>query len=160
MSGSECDEIDPVDDPAAASDVGPATLNDGPAVGNGVTILLVEYEGPVRAIARRILVRHGYAVIEACDGLDALRAAAEHAGEIDMVVTDMVMPELSGRAFVEQFVELYPGKPVLFVSGYPDDEILRRGPLPPRTAFLEKPFTPERLIVAVESVLSRRDARG
>jgi FixJ family two-component response regulator len=76
-----------------------------------------------------------------------------------MVVTDMVMPELSGRAFTEEFSALYPGIPVLFVSGYADDEILRRGPLPPRTAFLEKPFTPERLLGAVHSVMTGHDLR-
>lgn len=123
------------------------------------TILLVEDEAPVRAIARRILTRHGYTVIEACDGREALECAARHVGEITMVVTDMVMPELSGRAFTEEFSALYPGIPVLFVSGYADDEILRRGPLPPRTAFLEKPFTPERLLGAVHSVMTGHDLR-
>lgn len=124
------------------------------------TILLVEDEAPVRAIARRILARQGYTVIEACDGRDALRCAERHAGEINMVVTDMVMPELSGRAFAEKFSELYPGIPVLFVSGYTDDEILRRGPLAPRTAFLEKPFTPERLLGAVNSIMTGQDLDG
>jgi PAS domain S-box-containing protein len=121
------------------------------------TILLVEDEAPVRAIARRILARHGYTVFEACDGLDALRVAHEHAGEIDLVVTDMIMPELGGRAFAEQLSALYPAIPVLFVSGYTDDEILRRGPLPPRTAFLEKPFTPEKLLGAVQNMLDPRN---
>ena len=121
------------------------------------TILLVEDEAPVRAIARRILTRQGYTVIEACNGRDALHRAESHAGEIDMVVTDMVMPEMSGRAFADEFVGLYPGTPVLFVSGYTDDELLRRGPLAPRTAFLEKPFTPERLLAAVRGVLAGRE---
>lgn len=111
----------------------------------------------MRTIARRILERHGYAVIEACDGNDALACAAQHVGDINVVITDMVMPELSGRAFADRFSALYPGIPVLFVSGYPDDEILRRGPLAPRTAFLAKPFTPERLVCAVGSMISDRN---
>lgn len=121
------------------------------------TVLLVEDEEPVRTIARRILERDGYTVIEACDGNDALARAAQYAGEINMVVTDMVMPELSGRAFADRFSVLYPGIPVLFISGYPDNEILRRGPLAPRTSFLAKPFTPERLMYAVSSMMAGPD---
>jgi PAS domain S-box-containing protein len=122
------------------------------------TILLVEDEAPVRAIARRILARKGYTVIEASNGREALEVAAENAAKISMVVTDMVMPELGGRAFAEQFTILYPGIPLLFVSGYADDEILRRGPLPPRTTFLEKPFTPDGLLTAVRTVMSAQDS--
>lgn len=90
------------------------------------TILLVEDEAPVRAIARRILARQGYTVIEAPNGREALRIAENYSGEFGIVVTDMVMPEMSGRAFADEFSALYPGVPVLFVSGYTDDEILDR----------------------------------
>jgi signal transduction histidine kinase/ActR/RegA family two-component response regulator len=122
------------------------------------TILLVEDEPPVRAIARRILSRQGYTVIEASNGREALGTAESHAGEIDLVVTDMVMPEMSGRAFADVFLTAYPGTPVLFVSGYTDDELLRRGPLAPRTAFLEKPFTPDGLVEAVTAMLIGRES--
>ncbi len=127
-----------------------------PARSSG-TVLLVEDEAPVRAIARRILVRQGYTVIEAANGRDALLCAQGHEGKIDVVVTDMVMPEMSGRAFADEFSALNPDTPVLFVSGYTDDEILRRGALAPRTAFLEKPFTPDKLIAAVRRVLVGRE---
>ena len=137
--------------PCAINSVAP-----GAAQSSG-TILLVEDEAPVRAIARRILARQGYTVIEAANGREALRCAENHAGEIDVVVTDMVMPEMSGRAFADEFSELHPDTPVLFVSGYTDDEILRRGALAPRTAFLEKPFTPDKLIDAVHRVLAGRE---
>jgi two-component system, cell cycle sensor histidine kinase and response regulator CckA len=121
-------------------------------------ILLVEDEAPVRAIARRILSRQGYTVIEASNGREALDAAEIHGAAIDMVVTDMVMPEMSGRAFADLFLMAYPGIPVLFVSGYTDDELLRRGPLAPRTAFLEKPFTPDGLVDAVNAMLVGRES--
>lgn len=121
------------------------------------TILLVEDEAPVRAIARRILSRKGYTVVEAANGREALDVAEAHAGRIAMAVTDMVMPEMSGRAFADEFIARYPGTPVLFVSGYTDDELLRRGPLAPRTAFLEKPFTPDRLLDAVRVMLGGKE---
>jgi two-component system cell cycle sensor histidine kinase/response regulator CckA len=127
-----------------------------PAAG---TILLVEDEAPVRAIARRILARDGYTVIEASNGREALRCAERHAGEIDMVVTDMVMPEMGGRAFAEAFSVLHPSTPVLFVSGYPDDDILRRGALAPGMAFLEKPFTPHGLLEAVRGMFVAAESR-
>ena len=125
-----------------------------PAIADALgTILLVEDEEPVRAIAQRILTRHGYTVVPAADGRDALRCAELHDGEFDIVVTDMVMPVMSGRAFAQEFGKLHPSTPVLFISGYTDDEILRRGSLAPRTAFLEKPFTPDGLLGAVRKIL-------
>ena len=117
-------------------------------------ILLVEDEEPVRAIAQRILTGHGYTVVPATDGRDALRCAELQDGEFDLVVTDMVMPVMSGRAFAQEFSKLHPSAPVLFVSGYTDDEILRRGSLAPCTAFLEKPFTPDGLLAAVRRMLT------
>lgn len=131
----------------------------GPMVPTG-TVLLVEDEEPVRAIAQRILMRDGFTVVPATDGRDALRRAALHEGEFDIVVTDMVMPVMSGRAFALEFGKLHPCTPVLFVSGYTDDEILRRGSLAPRTAFLEKPFTPDGLLGAVRGMLADAEARG
>jgi two-component system, cell cycle sensor histidine kinase and response regulator CckA len=144
-----------IDLPRAAEVKGSAAVpGAGAAPGRSSgTILLVEDEAPVRAIARRILARQGYAVIEASNGREALQRAEGHSGEIDMVVTDMVMPEMSGRAFADAFSALHPSTPVLFVSGYTDDEILRRGALAPRTAFLEKPFTPARLLEAVRGMM-------
>lgn len=132
-----------------------------PAIGRvSVMILLVEDEEPVRAIAQRILTRHGYTVVPARDGRDALRCAELQEGEFDLVVTDMVMPVMSGRAFAREFSKLHPSTPVLFVSGYTDDEILRRGSLAPRTAFLEKPFTPDSLLGAVRELLTAAEPLG
>src|SRR5437016_2796488 len=81
------------------------------------TILLVEDEAAVRALAKRILTQKGYRVLEASDGAIALRVAAGHVGEIDLVLTDVAMPNLGGRGMVEELKELSPGMRVLFMSG-------------------------------------------
>ena len=108
------------------------------------TVLLVEDEDAVREAVRRLLTRQGYVVLAACDGADALRLAAEHRGQIDLVISDLMMPGLSGRAVVERLRDSHGALPALFISGYTDDEVLRRGLLDERSAFLQKPFeTPE-----------------
>jgi signal transduction histidine kinase/CheY-like chemotaxis protein len=118
------------------------------------TVMLVEDEPQVRAIVRRLLARRGYTVLEAADGHEALRIAADAAAPtIDLVVTDMVMPEMSGRDFADRLAVRRPGVRVLFMSGYTDDEIIRRGLLRPGMAFLEKPFSSDRLLAAVRAAL-------
>lgn len=123
-----------------------------PAAASG-TVLLVEDDEAVRTLARRVLARHGYSVIEAASGPEALGCAGSHAGRIDLVITDMVMPEMDGRAFAERFARMSPHSAVLFVSGYTDDEIIRRGLHRPGTAFLQKPYTPERLLDVARSLM-------
>jgi PAS domain S-box-containing protein len=145
-----------VDLPAAAPDAAVAAAA-GPAAAppprGSDTVLLVEDEAAVRSLVRRILDRHGYRVLEAANGAEALALADRHAGAVDLVLTDVVMPEMSGRAFAEALVARHPGARVLFMSGYTDDEILRRGIPVPGMAFLGKPFTVERLLTAVRDVL-------
>jgi PAS domain S-box-containing protein len=140
-----------VDDAAAASA--------SPAPPRGTeTILLVEDDAAVRPVVRRMLERQGYTVLDAANGAAALRLAesAHASGErIDLVLTDVVMPELGGRALGERLAVHQPGIRVLYMSGYTDDEILRRGLLVPGAEFLEKPFTPERLAGAVRQALDR-----
>ena len=94
-------------------------------------------------------------VLEASDGAMALRVAAEEVGEIDLVLTDVEMPTLGGRGMVDELHELSPGMRVLFMSGYTDNEILRRGIRASETEFLQKPFTAETLCAAVRTVLSK-----
>jgi CheY-like chemotaxis protein len=116
------------------------------------TILLVEDEASVRRLAKRILTQQGYRVLEASDGAVALRVAAGHVGEIDLVLTDVAMPNLGGRGLVEELKELSPGMRVLFMSGYPKDEIFpdkRANAVP----YLQKPFTGESLLSEVRSAL-------
>jgi signal transduction histidine kinase/CheY-like chemotaxis protein len=118
------------------------------------TVLLVEDDPHVRRLAGRVLRRAGYTLFEAESGPDALRRAAVEAASVDVVVTDMVMPEMSGRTFAEQYATHNPRVKVLFISGYTDDEIVRRRLLTPGMAFLGKPFTPEQFCQAVERVLA------
>ena len=119
------------------------------------TILLAEDEEGVRILAQRTLERRGYVVLVATNGANALRLAEEFSGRIDLVLTDVVMPELGGRALVERVRVRRPEVRVLYVSGYTDDEILRRGGLHHGTSFLQKPFTGADLATAVRRALDR-----
>ncbi len=119
------------------------------------TILLVDDEKSLRKLGKRVLSAAGYRVIEATDGAMALRVAAEEVGEIDLVLTDIEMPTLGGRGMVDELHELSPGLRVLFMSGYTDNEILRRGIRTSESEFLQKPFTAEALCAAVRAVLSK-----
>ena len=120
------------------------------------TILLVDDEKSLRKLGKRVLSAAGYRVLEASDGAMALRIAAEEVGEIDLVLTDVEMPTLGGRGMVDELHELSPGLRVLFMSGYTDNEILRRGIRTSETDFLQKPFTAESLCAAVRAVLSKQ----
>jgi PAS domain S-box-containing protein len=122
------------------------------------TILLVEDEDGVRTVVRRALERQGYVVREASNGAEAMRLAETVAtapdGRIDLVLTDLVMPGQSGRVLGEALLERWPGLPVLYMSGYTDDEIFRRGLGGAGSAFLEKPFTSDQLALAVRRALA------
>jgi CheY-like chemotaxis protein len=119
------------------------------------TILLVDDEKSLRKLGKRVLTEAGYHVLEASDGAMALRIAAEQVGEIDLVLTDVEMPTLGGRGMVDELHELSPGLRVLFMSGYTDNEILRRGIRKSEMDFLQKPFTADSLCSAVRAVLSK-----
>jgi PAS domain S-box-containing protein len=117
------------------------------------TILLAEDAAPVRSVAREVLRRHGYRVMAAADGRSALELADGHPGQIDLLITDVIMPEMSGRQLADRLKEQRTALKVLFVSGYTDDAIVRHGILEPGIAFLQKPFTPESLARKVREVL-------
>jgi PAS domain S-box-containing protein len=117
------------------------------------TILLVEDEDSVRDLAQRILQSRGYNVLAARHGGDALQMALAADQQIDLVVTDVVMPGMNGRQLVEALRARAPGVRVLYMSGYTDDDIVRRGLLTSNVAFLEKPFTGKTLGRRVRSVL-------
>ena len=119
------------------------------------TILLAEDSAGVRAVAREVLQRNGYAVIQASDGRAALELAAAHSGPIHLLVTDVIMPGMSGRQLADRLRDERPELKVLFVSGYTDDAIIRHGILEPGIAFLQKPFTPDALARKVREVLQR-----
>jgi PAS domain S-box-containing protein len=120
------------------------------------TLLLVEDEDAVRALARHVLTACGYTVLEAADGRDAVQVAERHAGSIDLVVSDVVMPHLGGRQLVERLVAVRPGMKVLFLSGYTDYAVVRHGVLEADHAFLQKPFTPTALAQKVRDVLGQK----
>lgn len=122
------------------------------------TVLLVEDEDVVRAIARRVLTSRGYAVIEARHGHDALRVASEHAGPIHLLLTDVVMPGMSGHALARQLIDRCRGLKVLYMSGYTADAIIDHGELKPGLRLLQKPFTPRDLAQAVRGTLDAPDA--
>ena len=120
------------------------------------TILVVEDEIGVRALACRILRERGYNVIEAADGKEALRLAREHDGEIHLVITDVIMPGMSGRELVAQLKAVRPQIEALYVSGYTDNVIVHHGILDSGIAFLQKPFTVEGLARKVREVIDSR----
>jgi signal transduction histidine kinase len=117
------------------------------------TILLAEDDDALRSLGARVLGTFGYNVLVARTGADALRIVVEHDGPIDLVATDVVMPEMSGSQLVAKVLKARPGIRVLFMSGYTDDEVMRRGVIDGQTAFLQKPFTPDMLAHKVRAVL-------
>jgi len=119
------------------------------------TILLVEDDANVRSLALRVLARCGYKVLVAAGGVEALAIASDPMTLIDVVITDVVMPGMNGREIIEKIVESRPGVGSLLMSGYTDDDVLRRGVLHGETAFLQKPFTGEQLARKVRAVLDR-----
>ena len=123
-----------------------------PAVG---TILLVEDEESVRRLARRVLENAGYRVLEATQGHEALAVAEQWLGAVDLVITDIVMPGMSGQELTLRLRERHPTLRILYVSGYTDDAILQHGTLLPDTAFLHKPFSPGLLTAKVREMLLR-----
>ena len=123
--------------------------------GGGETVLLVEDESSVRALARRVLVRGGFKVIEASSPSEALKLAGEHAAEIQLVLSDVVMPEMSGPTLAAQLDTLIPGVRVLFISGYTDDEVVSRGLGTAEMDFLQKPFSAQQLVERVREALDR-----
>ncbi|MBI3029825.1 MAG: GAF domain-containing protein, partial [Candidatus Rokubacteria bacterium] len=141
-----------VDEPLESPDLAAAA----PAPQGGEeTVLLVEDEEELRGVAREILEMHGYTVLEAGHPDEAVRIAERHAGPIHLLVTDVVMPKMSGRDLVQCLAPLRPGTKVLYISGYTDDAIVHHGVLDPGTAFLEKPFNPDDLARKVREALGQ-----
>ena len=122
------------------------------ARGGSETILIVEDEELVRALASRSLREHGYIVIEARHGVDALRQL-EFRSDVDLVISDVVMPEMGGRELGRRLGSLRPSLPVLYISGYTGEDVTQRGLLEPGAPFQQKPFAPEELARKVREML-------
>jgi two-component system cell cycle sensor histidine kinase/response regulator CckA len=119
------------------------------------TLLVVEDDTSLRGLVERVLKNCGYTVYAADGGAEALAIARNPELSIDAVITDVVMPGMNGRELVERLVKSRPDLGSLLMSGYTDDDVLRRGVLKGETAFLQKPFTPEQLARKVRAVLDR-----
>jgi CheY-like chemotaxis protein len=116
------------------------------------TVLLVEDAPMIRRLARQIMVRAGYTVIEAGDANQAMELVEKHPC-IDVLLTDLIMPGPSGVELADQLKTTRPGIRVLFMSGYTDNAIVRNGMLGESAAFLQKPFTPEELLRKLRNVI-------
>ena len=126
-----------------------------PAPGGRETVLVVEDEAAVRSLMVDVLRRRGYRVLEAAEGTEALRLAAEHDGALDILVTDVVMPGMSGNDLARRLEAERPGLRVLYVSGYSDEDVGPRVAGGPPQGFLQKPFTPEILARRIREVLGQ-----
>jgi CheY-like chemotaxis protein len=124
----------------------------GPCIGTE-TILLVEDEEALRKVAKRALDAVGYKVLVAANGDEALLISEEHAGEIHLLLTDVVMPRISGRALAQELFRTRPDLKVLYMSGYTDNAIFHHGVLDAGTQFVGKPFTANDLTEKVREVL-------
>jgi len=124
-----------------------------PGAGSG-TVLVVEDAADLRELTAEILGMAGYTVLSAGAPGEALEIATRHAGAIDLLLTDVVMPEMSGRDLADRLTAARPEMKVLYMSGYTDDAIVHHGVLDPGTALLQKPFTPDALTRRVGDLLS------
>ncbi len=119
------------------------------------TILVAEDEAALRTLICETLRVHGYTVLEASDGINAVRRSERYHKPIHLLIADVVMPRMSGRELASRITSARPETGVLYISGYTDDAILHHGVLDPNTAFLQKPFTPTSLVRKVRLVISQ-----
>jgi two-component system cell cycle sensor histidine kinase/response regulator CckA len=128
-------------------------VGEAPPLHRGETILLVEDDVQVRHVACGILLRHGYTVLEAASADDAVRLCDGHPGPVDLLLSDIVMPAVSGPVLAKQLAQLRPGMKVLFMSGYTDDAAVRHGVIDASFAYIQKPLTVGALTKKVRAVL-------
>ena len=123
-------------------------------VPQAATILVVEDDPQVRSLTVRALAQRGYKTLSAGDGAEALRMLDELGGAVSLVITDVIMPGMSGREMVDAMWERHPDLRVLFMSGYTEHHVVTRGVLHDGVRLLQKPFTPERLVQAIGEALA------
>jgi CheY-like chemotaxis protein len=127
----------------------PAAIN----LAGSETILLVEDQEQVRRVAHGILKRYGYSVVVAQNAVEALTLAEQHRERIHLLLTDVVMPKMSGSELAKRLALSRPDTKVLFMSGYADDSVVRHGLIDNGMPFLQKPFTPESMARRLRDVL-------
>jgi CheY-like chemotaxis protein len=124
------------------------------------TVLLVEDDEMVRQVTSKMLQRQGYRVLEAAGGLEALKVCDSHREPVHLILTDVVMPGISGPEMAARAIQKHPGIKVLFMSGHTENTIVHHGVLEPGVAFLQKPFKYNDLICRVREVLDRTGECG
>jgi CheY-like chemotaxis protein len=122
----------------------------------GLTALIVEDEDALREVTRRLLTRQGYTVITAGNGLEAIAAAASYQGTIDLLLTDVIMPQMLGREAAERIRQIRPDIRVLYMSGYAQPVLAAEGRLDPDVLLLDKPFTERELLDKVSAAISAK----
>jgi two-component system, cell cycle sensor histidine kinase and response regulator CckA len=140
---------------AASAGSVPSLVQPAPARRTG-TILLVEDQAAIRMLLEDVLSEAGHRVFASADGRGALELAEQYTGAVDLLITDVVMPEMSGPDLASQISPLRPSVIVLYMSGYTDHALLHRGAIEQGTAFLQKPFLPESLLAKIDELLSSR----
>ncbi len=143
-----------------AEDDEPGSEDDGRSMRGDETVLVVEDEDGVRELLWKILTDYGYTVLEARHGRDALTVAAGYGHPIQLLLTDVVMPEMGAGELVDQLTAQRPELRVLYISGYTSDEIMRRGVGGSDVAFIQKPFTAEDLMRKVREILESKSVSG
>jgi signal transduction histidine kinase/ActR/RegA family two-component response regulator len=139
----------------STGDAAPAAVRTGEVDGTE-TILLVEDDDVVRKLTRDVLERHGYSVLVASNGTRALEQVEGHKGAVDLLITDVIMPEMGGPDLARRLAGIHPSSRVLFMSGYAPGAIVHHGVLESGAPFLPKPFTPDDLALKVREVLDSR----
>jgi CheY-like chemotaxis protein len=133
----------------------PVTDNLSVPLRGSETILVIEDEDVVRSLACRGLRDHGYMVLEATNGSEALDYIRAHPGTVDLIVSDVVMPEMGGRELGQNVALFEPELPILYMSGYTGEDVVQRGLLDPGVPFQQKPFTPGTLAMKVRAMLDQ-----
>jgi DNA-binding NtrC family response regulator len=145
---------------AEGTPAAPASKPQGRRPGGSETILVVEDEELVRGVATASLRKYGYTVIEASSAEEALEIAGKYDGAIHLVLTDVVMPHMSGRQLAERLAQSRPETRVIYTSGYTDNAIVHQGVLDPGVAFIQKPYTLDILLQMVRRVLDGQLPHG
>jgi CheY-like chemotaxis protein len=133
-----------------------SAVADFPIPRGSETVLLVEDEDAVRSLVRGLLRSRGYTVLEASNAAEAVRISKDFVGPIHILLTDVVMPEVSGRELADQLRQTRRDMTLLYMSGYTEDTIVHHGVMTSDVGFLQKPFTPDLLLRKVRETLDRR----